>query len=355
MSMIIGIVAFALVLGIIVLVHEFGHFITAKLFGVYCGEFAIGMGPTVFSKQGKETKYAIRLLPIGGFVSMAGEAEGDDQFKDVPKARTIKGIAVYKRVIIMAAGATMNLILAWVLLLGVSALAPIPNVTSNQIRIVADMPAESYLQDRDTITAIEVNGVVTPITSYKELIDALPTDGTEVTFDVLRDGQKSQVTFSPKQITENNETRFAYGLTPTSFNETLFGNVQYANTKFIELSQLIVQTLSRLITNPVTTSENLSGPIGIFQVINRTANQGVVDLMFLTALLSVNIGIFNLLPVPILDGGRIVLEIYSGITKKPISEKVESTLMYIGIGLIALLLLVATWNDIVRLFQGLFG
>ncbi len=355
MSTIIGAISFVLVLGVIVLVHEFGHFIFAKLFGVYCGEFAIGMGPTLISKQGKETKYAIRAFPVGGFVAMAGENEDDEAFKDIPKERTIKGIAVYKRVIIMAAGATFNLILAWVLLFSVSVLSPIPNPNTNKIQVVKDSAASAYLQDQDRIIGLDINGKTIDVKNYAEVATALPSDGSPVTFKIERDGSMLSKTITPKLVTEGNESRYLYGISAMPFNETFGGNVKYANMKFVEFSQLIVQTLSKLITSPAQTSSNLSGPIGIYQVVNQAASQGIITLMFLTALLSVNIGIFNLLPIPILDGGRIVLEVISGITKKPISKKLESGLMYAGIALILLLLLVSTWNDIGRLISGFFG
>ena len=159
MQTLINIVVFILILGIVVLVHELGHFLTAKSFGVYCSEFSIGMGPKLFSRKVWETEYEIRALPIGGFVSMAGEADNDiEEFKDVPFERTLKGISCWKKCVVFLAGVFMNFVLSLVILISVYCFINVQTNTSEIGTVVPDSPAMmAGLEAGDTISKITYN------------------------------------------------------------------------------------------------------------------------------------------------------------------------------------------------------
>ena len=160
MQTIITIIVFLLILGSIIIIHEFGHFIAAKIFGVYCSHFSIGFGPKLWSKKGKETEYEIRALPFGGFVSMAGEEQSDEEeLKDIPLERTLKGIKTYQKVIIFLAGVFMNFVLAVVVTFGVNALSgQLPVQTAQVGQIIENSPAQQAgLETGDTIQELTIN------------------------------------------------------------------------------------------------------------------------------------------------------------------------------------------------------
>ena len=175
MQTIINILVFFVILGAIVLIHELGHFLTAKLFGVYCAEFSIGMGPKLFSKKKGETDYQIRALPIGGYVAMAGEADQEDSelMKDVPYERTLKGIKTWKKCIIMLAGVFMNFVLALVLLIGIYSFVEVQTNTSEIGSVVKNNGAyNAGVQAGDTINKITINGEEHIIASFSDIQSA---------------------------------------------------------------------------------------------------------------------------------------------------------------------------------------
>jgi len=344
------IVYFILILSVIIIIHELGHLMTAKYFHVYCQEFSIGMGPALYKKEFKETTFAIRALPIGGFVSMAGEEGVDDD--SIPFERTIKGIAWWKQVIVMAAGAIMNVLLAWllfILVVMVRGSVVLPNEPVVDGFSQHSAAQEAGFQINDRITKIETNGEVTIPKTFDDVSEHLmyfPQE--ESTFTVERGKESVTIKLTPRY--DEAEDRYLAGFTvKTNVKEIqAWESIAYGTKEMMDGSMTIFRSLSKLIRG--IGLENLSGPVGIYQVTAQTTQNGWLPALYLVALLSLNIGIFNLLPLPVLDGGRIFLTLIEKISGKKLSEKAETMIMGAGVVLLIALMVFATWQDLMRLF-----
>ena len=345
-----GLITFILVLGIIVLIHEIGHLLTAKAFGVYCKEFAIGIGPKIWSKQWGETAYSLRLLPIGGFVAMAGE-EGVDA--NIPPERSIVGIAPIKRLVVMLAGIFMNFALAITIFIGIyltqgQALIPPEPVIAG---VIENSPAElAGFQTDDRVLAVEFSDGtrITPKDFY-EIISYIQMYTDTATFEVERLGQMIKLRVTPQFIEAEN--RYFLGLTlpsPTVVEINAFEAIGYGFKEVGDTVNSMVFTLTRLVRGIGLNA--VSGPIGIYQVTASTASYGLLNILFLTGLLSINVAIFNLIPLPVLDGGRVVLTLFEMIFRRPVDKRIEQVLMAISVSLLILLMVFVTWQDLMRLF-----
>lgn len=345
-----GIVWFILILGAIILVHEFGHFIFSKLFGVYVYEFSLGMGPKIlhYKKKGGETEYCLRLIPIGGFVSLAGE-DADDN-KKIPEDRKLYTKPVWKRLIIMIAGATFNFIFAFVLLFVMALIYGSVSTKPIVATVSEDYPAyDAGIKSGDRIISIDNQKV----SSWSEVQLYIGTSkGNEMDF-VIKDkeGNKKEITVKPDIVMdeEGNESYVVgIGLDNTirrGFKESII----YACETTISLYKLMLTTLKQIFTGGVSVSD-LSGPVGIYSVVNTQSKEGLQSIMYLTAYLSMNVGVINLIPFPAFDGGRVLFLIIEKIRRKPIKAKTEGMINTIGFGLLMLLMLYVTFNDILRLF-----
>ena len=323
--------------------HELGHFATAKWAGVRVNEFSIGMGPKLISKTVGETAYSLRLFPIGGFVAMEGEDEESDD------ERRFMACTVWKRIIITSAGAVMNLILGlaviFVLTCGQSLLG-----TTTVASFAENSSSANYLQIDDKILSVngEKSGCDYDIV-YSLIRD---TDGI-VSMDVLRNGEEvhiEEVVFNTQDIggTQAIILDFSiYGEEPT-----FFGRIGYSFRWTWSLVKLVWHSLGDIISGEFGISQ-LSGPIGVTETISdavQTTNYK--SILLILAVVTVNLGVFNLLPLPALDGGRIffmVIELFRG---KPVNQKVEGIIHAVGMGLLMLLMVVVAYNDIVRLVTG---
>lgn len=350
MDMLISIVSFVLVLGVIVAVHELGHLIAAKMFNVYCAEFAIGMGPKLYSWQGKETKYSLRLLPIGGYVAMAGETEQDtDLFpNDLPSERTVTGVNPWKRIIIQIAGVVMNLLLGIVIFAFVFNLWGSPYESSREIAQVLDgSPAkQAGLQPGDVITAMHIDGETVVVESYEDMDLASDDVAKERGYTVVRDGEEMTFTMTPAFDTDSESylVGIAFGAKSVGFFESLKIGVLYT----WEAMTLIVSVVRGLFVG--IGFENLSGPVGIYTATSQFASEGIIPLVFFTGIMSVNIGVVQLLPLPALDGGRVVFSLWEAITGKPVNQKLEMVLILGSFALLFLLIIMITFKDIINLF-----
>lgn len=352
MDFIVGIIAFVLMLSVIVTVHELGHFITAKKFGVYCGEFSIGMGPVIYKHQGKETQFSIRALPIGGFVSMAGEEDDTKKDVDVPFERTINGITPGRKIIVMLAGIFMNIVLAWVIFVLIfmytgtatdSTSATLGSVLENSVA------EKAGLQEGDVILSLtKENGKVVEIDSYSDLRTEINLDPQTFIFNVQRGDEKLDITITPEFNEEENAYMIGVGASVTVKKIEWYESFQYGTEKTIENSTLIFRSLGTLLQGK--NLDQLSGPVGIFNVTQKAFNDNILTYIQLFAIFSLNIGIFNALPIPILDGGRALITLLEKIIGRPINQKVFEVIMYIGMFALIALMLYATWNDILRLF-----
>ena len=345
-----GIVWFILILGAIVLVHEFGHFIFSKLFGVYVYEFSVGMGPKLlhYKKKGGETEYCLRLIPIGGFVSLAGE-DADDNSK-IKDDRKLFNKPVWQRFIIMVAGATFNFIFAFVLLFVMALIYGSTSTKPIIANVVEDYPAyEAGVREGDRVVSIDGQKTY----SWSEVQLYISTSkGKEMEF-VLKgaDGNKRTVMITP-EVVEDSEGNKSYlvGIGIDTTKKTGFvASLSYAGETTINLYRLMLVTLKELFTGKVGVGD-LSGPVGIYSVVDSQADQGFDSLMYLTAYLSMNVGVINLIPFPAFDGGRVLFLIIEKIRKKPVKAKTEAMINSIGFCLLILLMIVVTFNDILRLF-----
>lgn len=344
-----GIIWFIVILGGIVLVHEFGHFIFSKIFGVYVYEFSIGMGPKIFHHKKKkgETEYCLRLIPIGGFVSLAGE-DADDNEK-IPNNRKLYTKPVWQRFIIMVAGAMNNFIFAF-LLLFIMALI-FGSVSSKPIvsKVSEDYPAYTAgIQKGDRILKIDDNY----ISSWGEVQLYIQTsNGKEMNFRVKdRKGTIKDIKVTPKVVEEESgDKRFIVGIsTDNKVKHGFVNSLSYAIETTAGLYKLMLTTLKQLFTGGVSVKD-LSGPVGIYTVVDSQAKNGIASILYLTAYLSMNVGVINLLPFPAFDGGRVLFLIIEKIRGKKIPAKTEGIVNTIGFGILMLLMLFVTVNDILRL------
>jgi regulator of sigma E protease len=363
MQTIINIIVFILILGTIITIHEFGHFIAAKHFGVYCAQFSIGFGPKLFSKKGKETEFELRLLPIGGFVSMAGEADQEDNemMKDVPFERTLKGIKAYQRVIVFVAGVFMNMVLAVAVLLAanlMSGTVPLDDVTIASIQ--QDSAAYNCgLQVNDVITKlyIEESNTTFVIDSYDDLPDTFDktsfhtnSDTVHMIISIIRNNETKELnaTLSFNQ----DESRYILGVSYQTRRMNFIESVTSTADDFIYMSTAIVDALRMLVVNFAGTVNQLSGPAGIYQVTAEVTQTGQISYIFrLVGLLSINIGIFNLLPIPGLDGCQILFTIVERIIGRELPQRMKLILQMIGLALVMLLMIYVTYQDLVKIFS----
>ncbi len=345
MSTAVTILLTVLLFGILIFLHEFGHFFTAKLFGIRVNEFALGMGPKLFSFTRGETEYSLRPFPIGGYCAM----EGEDEESDDPKAFGAQ--KAWKRIIVVVAGAVMNLLLG--LLLLAFLLVQKEQYLSNTITGIGDaVISEEALLPGDTITA--VNG-------YRVLCDydfnyAMSRyGGSAMTFTVERGGEKvtvENVTIDPEKITgKDNGFVFYVKPIPRTFFSVLDQTWRYA----VSIARVVWGGLIDLITGNVGL-DAMSGPIGTAEIIGEAAQSGsnlmesLNNLLWIMALLTINLGVFNLLPIPALDGGRLLFLVYEAIFRKPVPAKYEGFVHMIGFVLLMGLMVVVAFNDIVKLF-----
>ena len=350
MQTIINILVFFVILGAIVLIHELGHFLTAKLFGVYCAEFSIGMGPKLFSKKKGETDYQIRALPIGGYVAMAGEADQEDSelMKDVPYERTLKGIKTWKKCIIMLAGVFMNFVLALVLLIGIYSFVEVQTNTSEIGSVVKNNGAyNAGVQAGDTINKIASFSDIQSVLSNEIL--QLDTDTVTMQISLKRGNQNIEKTVEGKYNSESKS--YVIGITAATKKLTFIEAIRQGINQFIEYALLIFTTLGKLITDLTHTVSQLSGPVGIYTVTAQVTQSGSIStLLSLTALLSTNIGMFNLLPIPGQDGSQVLFALVEKIIRREIPTKMKYALQMAGLILAFGLMIFVSINDIGKFF-----
>ena len=359
MQTIINIIVFFLILGVIVLIHELGHFLTAKFFGVYCAEFSIGMGPKLFSKKKGETEYQIRALPIGGYVAMAGEADQEDNeiMKDVPYERTLKGIKTWKKCVVMLAGVFMNFVLALVLLIGIYSFVEVQTNTSEIGTVVKDKGAAlAGIEAGDVINKITINNEEHIIASFSDIQEVLDNENLQLDTDTvtMKVGLTRNKHYLEKEVTAkyNNETKsYVMGITAATKKLTFVEAIRQGINQFIEYSLLIFTTLGKLITDMTHTVSQLSGPVGIYTVTAQVTQTGSIStLLSLTALLSTNIGMFNLLPIPGLDGSQVLFALIEKVIRREIPVRIKYALQMAGLILVFGLMIFVTVNDIGKFF-----
>lgn len=351
---------FILILGIVVFIHELGHYLFAKRAGIYVYEFSIGMGPRIFKfnrkkkvkdKKGKvtvvddETDYCIRLLPIGGWVQMAGEEVEVDE--KIPVEKRFQSKSWLARLSTVMAGVIFNFILAIVVLFIIGLLT---EVSLNSTRITKpNNTLYPDLQENDRIVSIEGK----KIRNYDRLSLELTVQGTD-TFTMKvkhEDGTFSDIKITPIQL-DGEEVTFedVYGFKVDGDHyHSIYGAIKYSFGKFFSTVEQMFFMILYLFTGTLSLNM-LSGPIGIYNVVGQAASIGFVSLLSLLALISINVGFINFLPLPAFDGGRILFLIIEKIKGSPVSPKIENTIHNVAFMLLMVLMVYITYNDIIRFF-----
>lgn len=384
MSFIITLLAAVFVFGAVIAIHEFGHFAVAKLCGVQVNEFSIGMGPVLLKKMHHGTQYSLRALPVGGFVALEGEespesqqAEGEEHSDleerplsqhsgadsspnggalngeelSQPTGKPLNEAPVWQRALIMAAGACMNFLLGFVVMAILLAAQNEP-ITSRVIYAVEDgaLCGQTGLEAGDKVLA--VNGRRCFVANDM-LYELMRTEDYSASFTVLRDGKKVElprVQFDTWQD-EDGETHMSLGFTVYGIRKTPVNVIKEAWNSVLYYGRIIFTSLMDLLRGRESIND-LSGPVGIVTAIGQAASYGWQDLLELLALITVNVGIFNLLPFPALDGGKVVFLFIEGVTGHAVPEKIQSGLTLAAFALLFALMIFATYNDIVRLVTG---
>jgi len=335
-----------LIFGFIVIFHEFGHFIVAKACDVKVNEFMVGLGPRLFGVKKGETDFSIHLLPFGGACVMEGEESESDDDRSFQKKK------VWQRFLIVFAGPLFNFILAF--LLSIVLIAGM-GYTPAKIGSVSDSyPAkEAGLKTGDEI--VKLGGY--NVHFYQEIsYYTLFHKGENIKVTYLRDGKKATTTISPKY--DSKSKRYLLGITAgKSVKANAITAVSHGFYQVKEMIYVTVMSLKMLCTGAVSIND-MSGPVGIVKVIGDSYNETiaygafavVMQMIYMVVLLSANLGVMNLLPIPALDGGRLVLYIWEMITRRKPSEKFENTLNYAGFVILMGLMVLVMGNDIRKLF-----
>ena len=346
---ILGILCF----GLLIAVHEWGHFITAKKLDVQVNEFSIGMGPALWSRQRGETKYSLRIFPIGGYCAMEGE-DGDGGGN--PRAFVSKPL--WKKLIILAAGSFMNLVAGFVIV--VLLYAALGNFVVPVISYLDDgCPAAGILEPGDRILSIDGQRV----SVFFDLSAALSAGDDQKTFVVRRDGQRLTLNDVPlplKEYTTNGKTAMRYGLTFLRADATPVNVLAQGVGTCDYFARAVWQGLAMLVRGEVGLSD-VSGPVGIVSYMSEAGNQGptviggIQNVLFIVALIAVNLAIMNMLPIPGLDGGRVFLllagELFYLVTRRRLDPKYEG---YLNAGFLVLILAfmaVVTCSDVWKLVK----
>lgn len=341
---------FVLVLGITVFIHELGHFIFAKKAGIYVYEFSIGMGPRLFKfkRKNDETEYSIRLFPIGGFVSMAGEDVEVD--KNIPEEKQMYNKTWLQRFLTVIAGVMFNFILAIILLFIVALNTGAPTNKNYISEVTEGFPiSETNIESGDKILKVNNKKVRNQDMLMLELT---VNNGKTINLTVEHKNKEVEVIkVKPKKIEIDGETTYKYGMILENKIETgIIPSIKYAFTKTFNLIEQMVMIIFYLITGTLSL-DSLSGPVGIYNVVGESAKAGLISIIYLIAYLCVNVGFINLIPIPAFDGGRALFLIIEKIRRKKINPKVENTIHAVGMVLLMILMVVITFNDIVRIFK----
>ncbi len=414
------IISIIIIFGALVFFHELGHLLLAKRAGILCREFAIGFGPKIFSSKKGETLYTIRLLPLGGFVRMAGEDpegieikpgarvgmlfDSDGKVKQIianqvsrypdakvvtvekadlehdllirghvndeltetyhvhpeaeyvqdgmpmqiaPYNRQFGSKSLWDRFLAIFAGPFMNFLLAFVLLTVYALTQGIPVDQAKLGQLDPKGAAyEAGLQEGDKVLSVDGEAVNT----WRELVTVIQQNpNQELQFTIQREGETQNVSVKPneREGQDGKAEGFIGVYMPTEVS--VLGSLQYGVEKTGDLTVAIIQAIGQLVTGQIA-FDNLSGPVGIYNYTDQVADEGVFVLLQWAAFLSINLGIFNLLPLPALDGGRLTFLALEGIRGKPLDPQKEGLVHFIGFALLMLLMIVVTWNDIHKFF-----
>lgn len=344
LSIILTTLASLFVFGIVILIHEAGHFTVAKINNIKINEFAIGMGPRLFGFTKGETEYNFRALPIGGFVSMEGEDEESEDERSFMKASPLR------RMGIIVAGAVMNFILGFLVLFF---------LTVND-DLIATRTVHSFTENSTTQTSgLQVGDEIIAVNGRKIYIaddllyEIVRIQNFTADITVIRDGQKLQledVKFQQQEY-EDGSIGIKQDFIIVGLDNNLLRSLSYACTWTLSLSRQVFLTLIDLIAGRVAINQ-MSGPVGIVSTINKAINISFSTLMYILAIITINLGVVNMLPFPALDGGKFLLYLIEGITGFKLNKNIEIVITVIGFILLFGFMIFITFNDVSRIFFG---
>lgn len=314
--------------------HELGHFMMARAVGVKVNEFAFGMGPAVWQKQGRETLYSIRIFPVGGFCAMEGENEESDHegaFNNKPW---------WAKILVLIAGAAMNVLIAVVVMSVIILISGTATTTVDKVE--NGSPAQiAGLKQGDKIEYISGK----KIEDWNNVSKFIGNKGKKIEIKVSRNGKYETFKINPRK----EKDRYVIGITPViekSPSKAITGGFK----SMWYITRQMYKSLGMLASGNVA-MKDVSGPVGMIGLVHQSAARGLISFFYLVALISLNLAIFNLLPLPALDGGRIIFVIIRMITGKAITDKQEAMVHGAGMVLLLSLMVFVTWNDIIKLFK----
>lgn len=350
-----SILSFIVVLGVLIFFHEFGHFLVARLFGVGVEKFSLGFGPRLIGKKVGITDYRISAIPLGGYVKMVGE-EPDAEIapEDIPISFTHKHVA--KRMLIVAAGPVFNILLAVIIFFGIFFTSGTFVLKPSVGSVKQGSPAfAAGLEKGDLITAINESA----INSWDEMAEIInASKGEKIKLAVRRGESTQNFSLAPEQVTTKNifgedVQRYIIGITASgetySKELNLFQAFSESMIQTYRVTELMVVIIAKLITGDIST-DTLGGPIMIAQMAGDSAKAGFGSLISFIALISVNLAIINLLPIPVLDGGHLLFFSIEAVKGSPVSIKVREIAQQVGLFLLILLMILVFYNDISRIF-----
>lgn len=337
-----------LIIAVLVLVHEWGHFITARRIGIPVHEFALGFGYKLFSIKKNGVEYSFRLIPLGGFVRMAGEELGDD-FSE-PQGYSSR--TPLEKIRVAFAGPFMNFVFAVLIFIYIFAFIGIPHVSNEPIlgKVLEGKPAYSAgLKENDRV--VEVDGI--KISTWSEFTEyiAKSSAGEEINIVIDRDGLVHNFTIIPELNNDTEQTIIGVLNKIEYDKQGILTSIKIGFQQTYELTVLLLAGLWTMISGGASV-QDLAGPVGITRLVGEAAQIGTVYLLNFAAFLSINLGILNLLPIPALDGSKIVFAVIEGIRRKPIEPEREGFIHWLGFMFLMFLIVVVTYNDIIKLFKG---
>ena len=349
-----AVLSFILVIGVLIVVHEMGHFLVARKFGVKIEKFSIGFGPKIFSRTVGETEYRLAWIPLGGYVKMLGEND-PEQVRPEERDRSFSALPVSRRMAIAAAGPVANFILAFFLFtavfwVGIPVLEPVVG------QVLPKSPAQmAGLMPGDTI--LSVDG--TPLSSWNDLRKQIETRSGKTLHVIVKRGNVAL----PIQIVPRTEIgsdiygekvpQGKIGVAPQGairqVRYGLFDGLGKGFLKTVNVTKITFVSLYKILTGAIS-SKNLGGPILIAQMSAKAAKSGIVNLLIFMGFISVTLGVMNLLPVPVLDGGHMLFLTAEGILRRPLSIRVRELSMQVGFVILLTIMVFAFYNDLMRLF-----
>lgn len=312
--------------------HEFGHFAVAKAVGVQVNEFSIGMGPKLWNKQKGETLYSLRLLPIGGFCAMEGENEESDN----PRAFNNK--SPLSKIAVLIAGAMMNIITAWLILVILAFSYGTASTTIDDVKVDSPAAAAGILSGDQIVS---INGEKT--NNWNKIVEEIKSSNEKLSIEVLRDNKQHKFEVQPEKLEGQNIIGISSRLTRDPGKA-----IEGGTLATYEMGKSMLVAFKGLITGGVSTKD-IAGPVGMISMVGQTSKLGIQYVAAFVALVSLNLAIINLLPLPALDGGRILFVFIRTITGKMISDRTEGIIHAVGMGLLLILAVIVTINDVGKL------